>query len=272
MLFTLVAALSSGPDPPPTHLSWCADANQYLTVDGNVTQQQKFHLCLDSTPGSLRWSRIMKGIPTQYFNGTTRFDLTPNGTGFSCVATYFGPASKQQMPWTFVEIDANATFNRTEHNVDGFKDVNVWTVYRPAKTEPVKIQAQTMEWRIENTSTTDSKEFLSASCIQAAFPPSPPGHIQDGVRDYSANYTTPAPEGSFSPPKGVKCTAAPGSEPFVPDKGCKPACAKGSLCCRDPNLGPGNGACYGVDDCSQIHSLSSQPSYVDFPFGDFFGH
>ena len=240
--------IASAQAPPPTHASWCADARQYLTVNGTQKMSTNFHLCLDSTPGSLPWSRDMQGTQ-QYFNGTTRFTVS----GTSCVAKFFGPASSHQMPWAFVLVDPTAKFNRTEHNYDGFQDVGVWTVLRPEKTKPVHIQAQLMEWRIETTSTSADKEFLSTSCIQNAFPPSPPGLMQDGVRDFSGNYTTPAPSGSFSPPAGLNCTVAPGPKPFVPDSGCKPACAKGSLCCRDPNLGPGNGTCFGVDNCAQVH-------------------
>ena len=80
--------------------------------------------------------------------------------------------------------------------------------------------------------------------------------MQDGLRDFSANYTTPAPKDSFSPPAGLKCTAAPGSKPFMPDDGCKPACASGSLCCKDP-AAPPPGTCFGVTDCSQIHGEQS---------------
>lgn len=248
MVFALLS-LILGQAPPPTHKTWCADAHQYLTVNGTMKQSETFHLCLDSTPGSLRWSRTKAGAVDQYFNGTTRFDVMQNG---SCVATFFGPAKPGQLPWSFVEIDANATFNRTEHYYDGFKDVNVWTVFRPAKTQPIHIQAQLMEWRIENTSSSATKEFLSASCIQKAFPPSPPGLMQDGVRDFSGKYTTPAPVDSFTPPAGVKCQAAPGSKPWVPDDGCKPACGTGSLCCRDPAVSP-PGYCLGVTSCAEIH-------------------
>jgi hypothetical protein len=267
MLALAIAALAQA--PPATHPSWCADANQTLYVNGTIQQSTTFHLCLDSTPGSLRWSRSVPGQVNQFFNGTYRFDVQ----GTSCTMTYFGPAQSTQMPWTMVQVDANATFNRTEHGYDGFKDVNVWTIYRPAKTQPVHIPAQEMEWRIENDSTGPVKEFLSSSCIQNAFPPSPPGLMQDGVRDFSGNYTTPAPPGSFSPPAGLTCKAAPGSSPFVPDSGCKPACASGSLCCRDPNLGPGNGTCFGVTSCDQIHGANLLTGAFTMPveqgvFGD----
>ena len=134
--------------PPPTHPSWCADAKQYVSVNGTITHSETFHLCLDSTPGSLRWSRKPgASSPIQYFNGTTRFDLTPKGTTgeMACTATYFGPAKPNMMPWAFVLVDPNATFNRTEHGYDGFPDVGVWSVYRPAKIVPVHIQAQLEE-------------------------------------------------------------------------------------------------------------------------------
>ena len=84
------------------------------------------------------------------------------------MAKFFGPP-KGGLPWSFVEVDADATFNRTEHHVDGFTNVNVWSHFRPGQTAPVHIQAQPMEWRIENTSATASKEFLSSTCIQHAF-------------------------------------------------------------------------------------------------------
>lgn len=262
MFLSIHSAVLSA-SPAPFHPTWCADVNQTLYVNGSATQSQSFHLCLDSTPGSLRWSQsgMHPGV-TQYFNGTTRFDVTPNGTGTpSCVETYFGPGKASQLPWAFTKIDDNAVFNRTEHNVDGFKDVNVWTVFRPAHPPPVKTPAMTMEWRVENTSSTVDKEFLSSSSIQTD--PHDPSKMQDGVRDFSANYTTPAPKDSFSPPAGLKCTAAPGSKPFEPDDGCKPTCASGSLCCRDPNVPP-PGTCFGVTDCSQIHGreLLGQSSYA----------
>jgi hypothetical protein len=53
----------------------------------------------------------------QYFNGTVRFTVE----GSSCTAKYFGPADPHQMPWSMILVDPNATFNRTEHDVDGFK-------------------------------------------------------------------------------------------------------------------------------------------------------
>ena len=189
-LALVALALVPGQVPPKTHATWCADVHQYLSVNGTVKHSTRYHLCLDMK--ALRWARKSRGLE-QYFNGTTRFDVLPNGT---CVATYFGPAQPTQFPWHMIEVDANATFNRTEHGVDGFKTVNVWSLYRPARTKPGHFPAQQMEWRIENTSKTAVKEFLSSSCIQQAFPPAPPGLMQDGVRDFSGNYTTPAPSRS----------------------------------------------------------------------------
>lgn len=194
------------------------------------------------------------GTLQQWFNGTYRFSI--DGASGACTSKFFGPppTGTHSLPWSFVVVDTNATFNRTEHNYDGFKDVGVWYHQRPARhVGPGMIPAQEMEWRIENTSTTAEKEFLSSTCIQSAFPPSPPGLMQSGVRDFHGNYTTPAPAGSFSPPDVSKCKVAPGPEPFVPDNGCKPACGPDALCCRDPNLGPGNGTCFGVKKCSSVH-------------------
>ena len=259
----VTSLLISAQLPPPTHPSWCADAKQSLSVNGTVRQSTTFRLCLDSTPGSLRWSSNVTGI-LQVFNGTTRFDLTPNSSapgGVSCVATYFGPAISTQMPWSFIRIDDDSAFNRTEHDVDGFEDVNVWSKYRPEQMEPIRIPAQLMEWRIENTSQGAKKEFLSSSCIQAAFPPSPPGLMQDGTRDFSHNYVTPAPESSFSAPSGSHCVPAPGSEPWVPDDGCKPACPTGALCCRDPHSAP-PGYCMSVTSCAEIHGGPSTQSLM----------
>ena len=254
MMALLAAPLVAAAEPPPTHASWCASAaHQTLSINGTVKQSRTFSLCLDSTPGSLRWASNVSGHQ-QAFNGTTRFDLTPNASapqGVDCVATYFGPPPAGAEPWSFVLVDGNATFNRTEHNVDGFRDVGVWSVYRPPKSHgPFKIQGQWMEWRIENTSSTPAKEFLSTTCTQKAFPPSPPGVIQAGVRDFSGGYQTPAPQGAFEPPKGVKCHPAPGSKPMVPDDHCG-TCPSGSLCCKDPDAK--SGYCLGVKSCSQIH-------------------
>ena len=255
MLVASLISVAKAQSPPPTHLSWCSNAQQYLTVNGSVKHSVTFHICMDSDLSHLRWSANITGHP-QRFNGTTRFDLTPNASapgGFSCVSKYFGKASIHMMPWSMVQIDPNAAFNRTEQQVDGFAHVNVWSVYRPARTAPVHIQAQTMEWHIENTSVTPSKEFLRSTCIQRAFPPSPPGLMQAGTRDFSHDYVTPAPAGMFDPPAGVVCQAAPGHRPMVPDDHCKPKCPAGSLCCRAPGTDP-PGYCLTVHSCNQTFS------------------
>ena len=125
-----------------------------------------------------------------------------------------------------------------------------------------------MEWRIEDDSTTATKEYLSCSTIQPAIS-GPPGTLQDAVHDFSAKYTTPAPAGTFEPPAGVECKPKTPVHPFVPDTSCAPECASGSLCCRDPDVAP-PGACYGVSDCSQIHSVAiSDPYAYDAPAVEF---
>ena len=95
-------------------------------------------------------------------------------------------------------VDDDATFNRTEHGYNGFKDILVWT-----KNRTIPTGWELMEWRIEDDSTTATKEYLSCSTIQPAIS-GPPGTLQDAVHDFSAKYTTPAPAGTFEPPAGVE--------------------------------------------------------------------
>jgi hypothetical protein len=63
----------------------------------------------------------------------------------------------------------------------------------------------------------------------------------------------------FELPDGIKCGNAPAPVPPTPwtnSSDCK-ACAKGSRCCSDPAArGKGNGACYNVPACSDIHDGS----------------
>ena len=73
--------MASFPWPPRRtcrrpHPSWCATAQQYLTVNGTVKQSHTFSLCLDTTPASLRWSSNNTGHEQRFINGTTRFDRT----------------------------------------------------------------------------------------------------------------------------------------------------------------------------------------------------
>jgi hypothetical protein len=117
------------------------------------------------------------------------------------------------LPWQLFIVDPAASFNRTEHNVDNFKDVGVWSNTRHLA------ERVDMEWSIETTSTTTDHQFLSNAATQLT-PPSPghtppPGQMQTSFRDFSSNYTFPAPSGAFDAqiPAGIPCKVMPPGSP-----------------------------------------------------------
>ena len=247
MLVNVLAALV---DQQPTRdAAFCSTVNQTLVVNGTSTHSSIFPLCLDMT--NFQWSggpSAGSSVPNPvmgYFNGTDRFLV--NSTG-GCTRAYFGkPKHAHMMPWHMVEIDPNAVLNRTEHGIDGFKNVDVWSVHRPRKPP---FPSMDMEWRVESTKPSPPHEFLSSTAIQQAFPPAPKGELQFGTRDFSKDYVSPPKPGSFMPPPGISCPWDPNA--FVPSGDCQPACSAGSVCCVDPSSGSKEGTCYGVDVCQEF--------------------
>ena len=112
MLSTLALAQA----PPQIKPAFCADMRQSLTVNGTVTQDETMHLCMDTE--ALKWSRTTSDQQQQVFNGTDRFDLTPNATakgGFNCQRTTFGVPKPDSLPFSMVVLDDGANYNRSEH-------------------------------------------------------------------------------------------------------------------------------------------------------------
>jgi hypothetical protein len=231
--------------PPAVKDNFCTSLDQFVTVNGTKQQDESFTLCLDYP----KWTRIedSQGIH-QVFNGTHRFDLSKNAKspgGFDCVVTGFGKPPKQAMPFSFIQIDPAATFNQTVSDLDGFASAQEWSKAITLPTGPGR-----MDWYVENT-TAPPSEFLRTAATQTP----PGGGVSVGTRDFSKDFTSPAPAGTFEPPAGVKCTDGGGSGGMVPSTGCAPACGTGALCCMDKGASP-PGTCYTCDDCSEVHGAT----------------
>lgn len=231
----------------------CATMCQSLTVNNStVVQSACFPLCIDGV--ALRWTRTNppeQGGQQLIFNGSTLFTLTSNASatgGYSCVRKTLGPDKPSNLPYSMLLLDNGTVFNTTE-NLDGVDGVEMWSHFRPAKAVgPIHTPAMEMHWHVAPSSGA-SQELLRTSCIQASFQPgAKPGDVQSGDRDFSKDYTTALP--TFAPPAGVNCEADSGA--FVPSGDCKPGCAAGSLCCKDP--APGSApACFDkITDCSAL--------------------
>ena len=252
LLLAAAAPLASPAAPPVTITSFCSTLHQYATVDGTTVDDEHHQLCIDYP----RWSRVIKQPAlNQRFNGTHRFDLTPNSTapsGFNCIVTFFGKPDPRSLPFEFIAIDADATLNRSVKSFDGFSSVQVWAASRPIS--PHSKAVATMNWFVENTTHAAKHEFLRTSCTQPASDvrPGAPG-LSVGIRDFSKDFVTPPAPRTFDPPAGVVCTGGGGGGGgFEPSTGCKPACATGALCCKSAT-GPPPGACFKVTNCSQVH-------------------
>ena len=249
--------------PPATLGSFCATLHQFASLNGSSTADSKIPLCLDFP----RWSQ--RAPPPggarageERFNGTHRFDLTPNVTapgGVNCVVTAFGKPDPRSPPFGFVAVDADATFNRTAP-MDGFPGAQVWSAARPFSPHTTKYAW--MNWFIAANSSSSSSSsrggglarLLRSTCTQLnTFVPG----LSVGSRDFAQDFVAPPPPGAFEPPAAAVCTPAPAPgpppAPFVPGDGCHPACAAGSLCCRDPSVAADTGCCYAVSSCSQVH-------------------
>lgn len=236
---------------PKQDAAFCATTQQYVTINGTKQASSQYGLCLDSV--NLKWSRLMKQpqLLQQYFNGTDRFTL--NSTG-GCVRKYFGKPKlgRTMMPWHMVLINPNATLNRTMHDLDGFTNVDV---YRHAlgSSSPRKIN---MEWYV-GIRQGPPDQFLRSSAIQ----PWKGSQIMDGVRDFSQDYVTPPPDGSFLPPTGTKCDWEDGV--FKPANTCEPKCTPHSRCCVDPKSGSTQGTCFAVEMCEQLPGMLGEQAFEE---------
>jgi hypothetical protein len=188
----------------------CAELTAYDVIDGT---KQGFHVegdvCMDFD--LKRYSRYYCEGPNthptcrdQRFNGTDRFDLTPDSSapgGYTCTSETIGPAPAHSFPFTMLEIDADATLNGTEANIDGFPSVQVWTHF---STGGKPIPDQHMTWLVVNT-TAPPHELLRYSVTIHTVDPAGKTHTQTSVRDWSTNFTTEVQASAFSPPPGVDC-------------------------------------------------------------------
>ena len=104
-------------------------------------------------------------------------------------------------------------------------------------------------------------EFLRMTCKQPASQVQPGATgLSIGTRDFSRDFVTPPPTGTFTPPAGAVCKAGKGPSPptpFVPGTTCNPKCDTGTLCCRDPSVKVDDSCCFKVTNCSQVHGSSS---------------
>lgn len=79
-------------------------------------------------------------------------------------------------------------------------------------------------------------------------------------------YTRTIADSDFMPPKGVVCKVPAPPKPWTHATDCAPACATGTLCCKDDVKD--NGTCFKVKECKQITGSSSEvlpawSSYAD---------
>ena len=240
---------------PKQDAAFCATVHQYLLINGTEQNTMKYGLCLDSV--ELKWSRSMHKpqVLQRYFNGTDRF--TVNSTG-GCVRKYFGKPKfgPNMMPWHMTLINPNATLNRTMHNFDGFTNVDVYGHTLGSSPSQSKIN---MEWYVGRRGSGPPDQFLRSSAQQ----PSPwkGSKMMDGVRDFSQDYVTPPPDGSFLPPTGTKCDWEDGV--FRPANNCDPKCAAHSRCCVDPKSGSAQGACFAVDMCEQLPGMLAVEAFEE---------
>ena len=117
--------------PPATISSFCSTLQQYATITNVTVSNATFSLCIDYPRWSQKGRRDDPQAQDKRFNGTHRFDLTPNSSapgGVNCVVTEFGIPDPRSMPFSFIAIDADAAFMATSPGpVDGFPHVAICT-------------------------------------------------------------------------------------------------------------------------------------------------
>ena len=157
------------------------------------------------------------------------------------------------MPWHLVLISPNATLNRTVQNFDGYPSVYVYS-----DVVPVYHKKLDMEWYVGRRASGPPDQFLRSVAIQ---PWGASKKLMHGIRDFSKDYVTPPPAGSFMPPSGMKCDWD--GPVFRPADNCG-KCPAHSRCCVDPTSGSAQGACFAVDMCEQMPGTSGGKSETAF--------
>ena len=256
----LLTSSTSSSSPPSTISNFCSELHQYATIDTKTVANQTFNLCI-SYPN---WSQkgAQSGGAEQRFNGTHRFDLTPNASApghFNCISKYFGKPDPRSLPFGFITIDPDATFNRTaKQPIDSFQNVDIFSASRPYSPHTTKVAW--MNWYVHTiTKTTNNHQLLRTECLQPASQVKPNATGQSiGIRDFAKDFVTPSSPTHFHPPANTVCVPSKGPQPptpFVPAK-CDPKCETGSLCCKDPSS-TDPACCYAVKDCSQVHNYEN---------------
>jgi hypothetical protein len=181
----------------------------------------------------------------QLFNGTDTFFLTKNDSepsGYTCHRQVLGfPKAPLSQPWSYVQIDADATPDGTDASFDGVTNVARWVHDRPKKG---MIEPGNMTWRVDPAAT----RLLRTSFVHTV---QHTGEMASGERDFSANFTVRLPT-SWEPPPDVLPHCKLPKNAYVPAGGCSPDCGAGSLCCREPTDPKSAPACYGVYNCAQL--------------------
>ena len=246
--------------PPSTISNFCSVLHQYATVDTKTVANQTFKLCI-AYP---KWSQkgALAGGSEMRFNGTHRFDLTPNASApghYNCVSKYFGKPDPRSLPFGFITLDSDATFNHTSKQpIDTFQHVNIFSATRPYSPHTTKVAW--MNWYVHTITNTTEHQLLRSACRQPASQVQPNATGQSiGIRDFGQDFVTPTSAAKFHPPLHTICIPSKGPippTPFVPAT-CDPTCQTDSLCCKDPSSS-NPACCYAVKECSQVHNVMEE--------------